>query len=188
MAQSTTGLKRIDGDSHFFPPVDFTDVAETLNVTEAAVEMLLRDSAVFTDREARRGGFRASDAGKSVSAINPTERTTSAGSGPIGHGAFCLCRQRGTRAAQGDQPEARCGRNQSRSFPPANAVVFTRRIHQGPVFVCRKSDQAVRIIRRTPNPSSAVPSKSNVPGSGTISAVNSQSDAYRCVSQDPPLP
>ena len=86
MAQAATKLKRIDGDSHFFPPVDFTDVAETLNVSEAAIEMLLRDSAVFTDREARRGGFRASEAGKRLSAVNPTASATSAGSGPIGHG------------------------------------------------------------------------------------------------------
>ena len=86
MAQAPSKLKRIDGDSHFFPAVDFTDVAETVGLPESAVEMLLRDSAVFTDREARRGGFKASTAGKRVSAVNPSAATTSPGSGPVGHG------------------------------------------------------------------------------------------------------
>jgi 2,3-dihydroxybenzoate decarboxylase len=86
MAQAPSKVKRIDGDSHFFPPVDFTDVADALGMSETAVEMLLRDSAVFTDREARRGGFRSSAAGKRVSALNPTAAAPSAGSGPIGHG------------------------------------------------------------------------------------------------------
>jgi len=77
---------KIDGDSHFFPPVDFTDVSDTLGMSENAVEMLLRDSAVFVDRGARRGGFKSSAAGKRVSAVNPTAPTTGAGSGPLGHG------------------------------------------------------------------------------------------------------
>ena len=84
--ETATKSKRIDGDSHFFPPVDFTDVADTLGVSEAALEMLLRDSAMFSDREARRGGFKASDAGRQAGAVNPTAATTSQGSGPIGHG------------------------------------------------------------------------------------------------------
>ena len=86
MAQAPSKLKKIDGDSHFFPPVDFTDVAETLGLSDAALDMLLRDSAMFSEREARRGGFKASAAGKKVSAVNPTAATTDAGSGPIGHG------------------------------------------------------------------------------------------------------
>jgi predicted TIM-barrel fold metal-dependent hydrolase len=87
MASSASKAKKIDGDSHFFPPVDFTDVAEALNKPEAAVEMLLRDSLMFTDKEARRGGFKASAAGKSIGAINPTAVTTGQASGPVGHGA-----------------------------------------------------------------------------------------------------
>ena len=81
-----TKAKRIDGDSHFFPPVDFTGVAEELGVSEQALDMLLRDSAMFSDREARRGGFRASTAGVAAGAINPTAATTSQQRGPVGHG------------------------------------------------------------------------------------------------------
>lgn len=86
MAQAATKLKRIDGDSHFLPPVDFTDVAQTVGLSDAALEMLLRDSTMFADREARRGGFRASAAGQSAGAVNPTAATTSQGGGPVGHG------------------------------------------------------------------------------------------------------
>ncbi|MEE8519079.1 MAG: amidohydrolase family protein [Dehalococcoidia bacterium] len=86
MANGASKVKRIDGDSHFFPPVDFTDVAEALNKPQATVEMLLRDSLVFTDREARRGGFKASTAGKKVGALNPTAAASGQASGPIGHG------------------------------------------------------------------------------------------------------
>ena len=86
MAEAPTKTIRIDGDSHFFPPVDFTEVAEQAGVSEAALDMLLRDSAVFADREARRGGFRASAAGQRVSAVNPTATSTQQSRGPIGHG------------------------------------------------------------------------------------------------------
>lgn len=87
MATAPAKTLKIDGDSHFFPPIDFTDVAENAGLPESAVEMLLRDTAVFADREARRGGFRATAAGKRVAAVNPTAATTQQGSGPIGHGA-----------------------------------------------------------------------------------------------------
>ena len=80
-----TKAKRIDGDSHFFPPVDFTGVADELGVSEQALDMLLRDSTMFSDREARRGGFKASAAGKASGAVNPTAATTQQ-RGPIGHG------------------------------------------------------------------------------------------------------
>ncbi|MCH8199796.1 MAG: amidohydrolase [Chloroflexi bacterium] len=82
----TAKAKRIDGDSHFFPPVDFTGVAGELGVSEQALDMLLRDSTMFSDREARRGGFKASAAGKAAGAVNPTAATTSQQRGPIGHG------------------------------------------------------------------------------------------------------
>lgn len=86
MATAPTKTLKIDGDSHFFPPIDFTDVAEKAGMPQPAVEMLLRDAAVFADREARRGGFRASTAGQRTGAVNPTAATTSQSRGPIGHG------------------------------------------------------------------------------------------------------
>ena len=81
-----TRVRRIDGDSHFFPQPDFTGVADTLGLSDAAIEMLIRDASVFSDREARRGGFRASAAGRQAGAVNPTAAASSPGGGPIGHG------------------------------------------------------------------------------------------------------
>lgn len=81
-----TKVRRIDGDSHFFPPPDFTGVADTLGISDAAIDMLMRDASVFTDRQARRGGFRASAAGRQTGAVNPTAAASAPGSGPIGHG------------------------------------------------------------------------------------------------------
>jgi predicted TIM-barrel fold metal-dependent hydrolase len=86
MVDTATKLKRIDGDSHFFPPVDFTDVADILGVSQPALERLLGDSALFADREARRGGFKSSTAGQGLGAVNPTAATTQQGQGPVGHG------------------------------------------------------------------------------------------------------
>ena len=86
MATAPAKTLKIDGDSHFFPPVDFTGIADRIGMPEQAVEMLLRDISVFTDRNARRGGFRATAAGQRTGAGNPTAPTTQAGTGPIGHG------------------------------------------------------------------------------------------------------
>lgn len=85
-APQQTKVRRIDGDSHFFPPPDFTGVSETIGVSEQALDMLLRDALFFSDREARRGGFRASAAGQRTGAVNPTAQTTGQSRGPIGHG------------------------------------------------------------------------------------------------------
>ena len=85
-APQQTKTRRIDGDSHFFPPPDFTGVSETIGVSEQAIDMLLRDALFFADREARRGGFRASAAGQRTGAINPTAAVTGQRGGPIGHG------------------------------------------------------------------------------------------------------
>jgi predicted TIM-barrel fold metal-dependent hydrolase len=85
MATATRQLK-IDGDSHFFPEPDFTGVAEATGLSRQAIDALLHDAALFTDREARRGGFRASAGGKAVGAVNPTAAQTSQQRGPIGHG------------------------------------------------------------------------------------------------------
>lgn len=90
MAKSATQaatFRKIDGDSHFFPPPDFTGVGEAVGLSDEALDMLLRDAAFFSDREARRGGFRASAAGKRAGAVNPTAATTGQGAGPVGHGA-----------------------------------------------------------------------------------------------------
>ena len=86
VASAKTSVRKIDGDSHFFPDPDFTGIAERLGMPDQAVQMLLRDAGIFTDREARRGGFRASQAGQKVGALNPTAATTSQGRGPKGHG------------------------------------------------------------------------------------------------------
>jgi aminocarboxymuconate-semialdehyde decarboxylase len=86
MATAPSKTLRIDGDSHFFPALDFTDISTNSGLSESAVEMILRDSTIFADREARRGGFKASTAGKQVGAINPTAATTQQQRGPIGHG------------------------------------------------------------------------------------------------------
>ncbi|MCZ6888458.1 MAG: amidohydrolase family protein [Gammaproteobacteria bacterium] len=77
---------RIDGDSHFLPPVNLTDVAEIAGLPESALDMLLRDAGVFGDPQARRGGFRATAAGQAVGAENPTAATTQQELGPVGHG------------------------------------------------------------------------------------------------------
>ena len=86
MVNTASKPKRIDGDSHFFPPVNFTDVADILGVSQPALERLLGDSALFADREARRGGFKSSTAGQGIGAVNPTAATTQQGRGPVGHG------------------------------------------------------------------------------------------------------
>lgn len=86
MVETAAKVRKIDGDSHFFPSPDFTGVAEALGLPSTTLDMLLRDASVFSDREARRGGFRASAAGRKAGAVNPTAATTSAGSGPVGHG------------------------------------------------------------------------------------------------------
>ena len=79
MAQAPSKLKKIDGDSHFFPPVNFTDVADILGVSQPALDRLLGDSTLFADREARRGGFKSSTAGQGLGAVSPTAATTQQG-------------------------------------------------------------------------------------------------------------
>ncbi|NQV55230.1 MAG: amidohydrolase [Rhodospirillales bacterium] len=86
MDQTVTKALRIDGDSHFFPPVDFTDIAEQSGAPESAIRVLLRDTEVFADRNARRGGFKATAAGKKVGAIAQAGTQSQASAGPIGHG------------------------------------------------------------------------------------------------------
>ena len=51
-------------------------MSEAIGVSEQALDMLLRDALFFSDREARRGGFRASAAGQRTGAVNPTAAVT----------------------------------------------------------------------------------------------------------------
>lgn len=84
MVQAPTKLRKIDGDSHFFPQGDFGDLDAALNgFSHEAFEMLLRDASVFTDPNARRGGFRASAAGQRLGAQTPSAAPRT---GPVGHG------------------------------------------------------------------------------------------------------
>ena len=85
MVTATKTLK-IDGDSHFFPRTDFGDLSALLpGMSREAQEILIRDTTVFADPNARRGGFRASAAGQRLGATNPTAPAASAG-GAVGHG------------------------------------------------------------------------------------------------------
>ena len=86
MDQAVTKTLKIDGDSHFFPPVDFTDIAERSGMPESVINVLLRDAEVFADRNARRGGFKATQAGQNVGAIAQAGTPSQAFAGPIGHG------------------------------------------------------------------------------------------------------
>src|SRR5256712_11016323 len=63
-----TRVKKIDADTHFLPPVAMEELRQFLpkHYNKEAVNMLLRDSGVFADPNARRGGFRASSAGQRV--------------------------------------------------------------------------------------------------------------------------
>jgi aminocarboxymuconate-semialdehyde decarboxylase len=76
--------KKIDADSHFFPDSDFGDLSEVLNgYSKESFNMLLRDAAVFTHPNPRRGGFHMSNAGKEVGAVHPNDISKT---GPQGHG------------------------------------------------------------------------------------------------------
>ena len=79
--------RRIDADSHFLPHVDAGTLKEVLPDWSAAkLDMLARDAAVFSDPNARRGGFRATAAGQALSAGTASNCTRSPRSGAVGHG------------------------------------------------------------------------------------------------------
>lgn len=86
MDQFVSRIKKIDGDSHFMPPVDFTAVAERAGIPESAVQTVLRDATVFTDRNARAGGLKATSAGKKAGVGNIPGAAGIGAGGPIGHG------------------------------------------------------------------------------------------------------
>ncbi len=61
-------IKKIDSDTHFLPPIDVEEIRPFMpkNYPPEAIDMLLRDTSVFANPNARRGGFRASAAGQRV--------------------------------------------------------------------------------------------------------------------------
>jgi predicted TIM-barrel fold metal-dependent hydrolase len=79
---TATKTLRIDADSHFFPRSDYGDLTQALpGFSAEALDMLIRDTTVFTDPGARRSGVRATAAGQRTGAGGPARP-----SGPIGHG------------------------------------------------------------------------------------------------------
>ncbi len=87
MDKAVTKTLKIDGDSHFLPPVNFAEIAKRANVPQSAVEMMCRDASVFSNRQARNAGFKATEAGKRVGATQPPGTAApGTGSGVIGHG------------------------------------------------------------------------------------------------------
>ena len=84
MVMAPAKQRKIDADSHFFPQMDFGDLSEVLpGLSREAQEMVIRDAIMFTNPNARSGGFRATAAGQRVGASNPTGGRSG---GPVGHG------------------------------------------------------------------------------------------------------
>jgi len=86
MDQTLTKTLKIDGDSHFLPPLNFAEIAERSGVPASALETIFRDASVFTDRNARKSGFSSTAAGKRVGAMQPPGTSPGAPGGAIGHG------------------------------------------------------------------------------------------------------
>jgi aminocarboxymuconate-semialdehyde decarboxylase len=80
--------KKIDADSHFFPSVDPEELARLLpGYSPEALDMIVRDAAVFTDPNARRGGFGATQAGQRTGSVASLTPDAQAGRGrAVGHG------------------------------------------------------------------------------------------------------
>src|SRR5215207_9948594 len=86
MVQAVPKLRKIDADSHFFPPADFIDLATALPyLSPEALQMVERDVSVFTNPNARAGGFQATAAGKRLGGGAGAIGTRAPG-GPVGHG------------------------------------------------------------------------------------------------------
>ncbi len=65
-------MKRIDADSHFLPPCELDGLDDVLpGFSPEALRIIERDAQVLADPDARRGGFRATAAGKEASRIQP---------------------------------------------------------------------------------------------------------------------
>ena len=54
-------VKKIDSDTHFLPPIDTEEIRQFMpkSYPKEAIDMLLRDTSMFANPNARRGGFRA---------------------------------------------------------------------------------------------------------------------------------
>ena len=65
---TATKVSKIDSDTHFLPPIDVEDIRPFMpkSYPPEAIDMLLRDTGVFANPNARRGGFRATPAGQRV--------------------------------------------------------------------------------------------------------------------------
>ena len=89
---TATKVKKIDADSHFFPVIDTSVLSDLLpGYPKEAIEMALRDAQVFSDPNARRGGFKASAAGQklvsgSTGAPNVAQIANTSPIGAVGHG------------------------------------------------------------------------------------------------------
>jgi predicted TIM-barrel fold metal-dependent hydrolase len=82
-----TRTKRIDTDSHFFPRIEPSDLAEALNGAPAkVVESLTRDATVFAQPNARRGGFQASAAGQRLGGGHASNVPAAPRAQAVGHG------------------------------------------------------------------------------------------------------
>jgi aminocarboxymuconate-semialdehyde decarboxylase len=92
-----SNVRKIDADTHFMPHIEVDELRRLLpkRYQDQAVEMLLRDTRVFADPAARRGGFRNSAAGKAVTAVPSAPAPAPAG--PVGHG---VARDRATLIPQ----------------------------------------------------------------------------------------
>ena len=79
-------VKKIDSDTHFLPAIDTDEIRQFMpkSYPREAIDMLLRDTSVFANPNARRGGFRATAAGQRTSGSGGGGRP--AGGGAVGRG------------------------------------------------------------------------------------------------------
>ena len=89
MVEAAKKTLRIDSDSHFLPLLDPESLAALLPGFEPRlVDMIARDAAVFSDPNARSGGFSGTAAGQQVGALVGGISARGGSSGPVGHAAF----------------------------------------------------------------------------------------------------
>ena len=89
MVEAAKKTLRIDSDSHFLPLLDPESLAALLPGFEPRlVDMIARDTAVFSDPNARSGGFSGTAAGQQVGALVGGISARGGNSGPVGHAAF----------------------------------------------------------------------------------------------------
>ena len=88
---TATKVSKIDSDTHFLPPIDVEDIRPFMpkSYPPEAIDMLLRDTGVFANPNARRGGFRATPAGQRVGGGGGGPQAgapPAPGGGAVGHG------------------------------------------------------------------------------------------------------